>query len=83
MLGINTDLIHDGKTFHIQTQDNGSSSHCIESLIYREGRVLTTRKSDYTPLLNSPDLENIVRQLLEEQHRGILAEISKGELDHL
>ena len=83
MLGINTDLIHNGMTFHIQTQDNGSSSHCIESLIYREGRVLTTRKNDYTQHLNSPDLEKIVRQLLEEQHRGILSEISRGEFDHL
>ena len=83
MIGINTDLLHEGKRYHIQTQDNGKTSRCIESLIYREGRVLSSRKTSYTQHLGSPDLDNIVRRLVEVQHRGILKEIEGGGFDHL
>ena len=82
MAGYSSEITHQGKTFHIQTEDKGLSSHGIESIIYRFGAVLS-RKSFYTAFLGNTDLKNIITRLIKEQHSTILKEITKGKFDHL
>ena len=82
MAGCNTEVKRLAAVFHIQTQDAGPSLRYVESLIYKSGRLLTSRKSDYTPSLGSPQLQARVRQIMEEQHNAILKEIADGKLDH-
>ena len=82
MAGFNTEVKRLAAVFHIQTQDAGPSLRYVESLIYKSGRLLTSRKSDYTPSLGNPQLPARVRQIMEEQHNAILKEIADGKLDH-
>jgi len=83
MAGYNSEITHQGKTVHVQTEDKGLSSHCIESIIYRSGTALASRKSFYTSFLGSTDLKNIITRLIKEQHSTILKEITEGKFDHL
>jgi hypothetical protein len=83
MAGFNTEISHKGETFHVQTQDNGLSVKSIESIIYKSGRVLTSRKASYYSILNSPDFRTRLEQMLEEQHQRILDDIKAGRFDHL
>lgn len=83
MPGYNTDIEHRGLMFHVQTQDQGSNAQYVESIVYRSGKVLASRRTYYTNFLNSPTLQNTINKIIDEQHEGILQEISEGTFDHL
>lgn len=82
MRGLNTETIHLGISYHIQTQDKGLNVHYIESLIYKSGKLLSSRRAYYTAYLNSADLKENIDRLLKEQHNTILKEISEGKFEH-
>jgi hypothetical protein len=83
MPGYNTDIEHKGLMFHVQTQDQGTSAQYVESIVYRSGKVLASRRTYYTNFLSSPTLQNTIKKIIDEQHEGILQEISEGTFDHL
>ncbi|MGQ9672105.1 MAG: hypothetical protein ACUVV5_03100 [Candidatus Aminicenantales bacterium] len=82
MTGFNSEVKRKGVTFHVQTQDVGLPTKCIESLVYKSGKLLSSRKTFYTPLLGSADLREKVQQMMEDQHKAILKEIDEGKFDH-
>ena len=82
MSGFNTGIKRLAASFHIQTQDLGPSARCVESLIYKSGKLVSSRKTDYTPFLASPQLPDKIQHIMEEQHAAILKEISEGRFDH-
>lgn len=82
MGGINSAINYKGQSFHIQTQDQGLKSKYIESLIYKSGKLLSSRKTPYTSLLGSPNLKKEIERLMKNQHKAIIDEISDGKLDH-
>lgn len=82
MAGVNTKIEHKNIAYIVQTQDLGSPTYCIESLIYKSGKALSPRKTFYAHLLSSPTLKEKIHQILEEQHKAVLKTISDGKLDH-
>jgi len=82
MEGLNTEILYKGSTHHIQTQDKGIKAHYVESLIYRAGKLLSTRRTYYTAYLSHSNLKEKIKQLIKEQHKKILTEISEGKFDH-
>lgn len=82
MSGYNTEVRHQGGVFHVQTQDSGPAGRCVESLIYKSGKLLSSRKSDYTPFLGSPDLRQKIDQLMSDQHAAVIRDIRGGRFDH-
>ena len=82
MAGFNAEVKRLAAVFHVQTQDVGPSARCVESLIYKSGKLLSSRKTDYTSSLASPQLQVRVQQIMEEQHNAILREIADGRFDH-
>ena len=83
MAGYNTTVTRSGIDFHVQTQDKGRPANYVESTIYKTGQVLSSRKTFYTSFLNSPDLQNKIKKIIEEQHNTILKEIAEGQFDPL
>lgn len=81
MNGFNNRVEHNGQAYIVQTQDKGPSSSYIESLIYRSGRLLTSKRRSYTAYLNSPDLPAILERMMEDQHQRTLEEIVEGRFD--
>jgi hypothetical protein len=53
----------------------------VESLIYKSGRLLTSKRTPYTSLLTSPDHKKLIESLMEDQHKKILEQIVDGTLD--
>jgi len=82
MKGLSNEVRYKGAVFYVQTQDTGPASGYVESLIYKAGQLLTSRKSFYYSYLNSPDLQERVISLMKEQHRAILRDIQTGRFDH-
>jgi hypothetical protein len=83
MSGFNTEIEHGGTAFHVQTQDQGANAHYVESVIYKSGKVLSSRRTYYTSFLNSPALHTKISDIIQEQHAAILKEITDGHFDHL
>lgn len=82
MTGYNTEVKHRGVTFHVQTQDVGPRVKCIESLIYKSGKLLSSRKTFYASLLGNPDWRDKIQKMMEDQHYTVLKEIVEGKFDH-
>jgi len=83
MSGYNTEVKHNEALFHVQTQDKGRGANYIESIIYKSGRVLTSKKNFYTSSLNNKNLGEKIQQLSKEQHNSVIKEIKEGKFDHL
>ena len=51
------------------------------TLLYEGGVILTSRKTSYEDQLETEDLETVVRELMEHQHRDLVRALKDGELD--
>src|SRR4030042_3059430 len=81
MTGLSAQVQHKGPDYYIQTQDLGKRANYIESLIYRSGKLLTSRKTMYTSFLGLPDFEAKNARIMHDQHDKILRDISEGKFD--
>ena len=79
--GFNTDIEHRGEVFHVQTEDKGVENPLIESLIYRGGEILGSRRLPYAEILSNGYDEKAIVKLMEEQHRNMIQEIRGGRFD--
>jgi hypothetical protein len=78
-MGFNTNIMHDGVVYHIQTESRKDAG--IDTTVYTRGVVIHRFKSSYQDLLDSPDFsDEKLKRRLEEQHRHIIARIRGGEI---
>ena len=84
LLGFNNNVQHNGRTFHIQTEDSGIKYCRVVTHLFADGgRILQTRRTDYTHQLGQPDLIEQIRQLMKEQHRTMFSALRSGEFDNV
>jgi hypothetical protein len=81
LTGYNTDFKFQGKVFHCQTEDGGTSSPYITSLLYHQGAILASRKTSYADILKADCLDEVVRELMMEQHKQMIRDLMQGKLD--
>ena len=81
--GFNTDIEHDGVTYHVQTEDKGLDSPIILSLVYSGGTILASKRSPYEDLIAEGFSDEVLAERLKRQHRLICAAIHSGRIDDL
>ena len=82
LLGYNTNIRHKGKLYHVQTEDSGiEHPHIITHLFADGGRIVASRKTDYSEHLGKENLEDIVRELMKEQHKAMAVALRDQHLD--
>jgi hypothetical protein len=79
--GFNTDIKHNDKVYHIQTEDKGLQNPYIESLVYVGGEILASKKTSYAEQAKSGVDEKWIGGLMEQQHRTMIAAIKRGRFD--
>ena len=80
--GFNTDIKHNEKVYHIQTEDKGLQNPYIESLVYVGGEILASKKTSYAEQLKGGGAdEKWIGGLMEQQHRTMIAAIKRGRFD--
>jgi hypothetical protein len=79
--GFNTDIKHNDKVYHIQTEDKGLQNPYIESLVYVGGEILASKKTSYAEQVKNGVDEKWIGGLMEQQHRTMIAAIKRGRLD--
>ena len=79
--GFNTDIKHNEKVYHIQTEDKGLQNPYIESLVYVGGEILASKKTSYAEQAKTGVDEKWIGSLMEQQHRTMIAAIKRGRFD--
>lgn len=79
--GFNTDIKHNEKVYHVQTEDKGVGNPYIESLVYVGGEILASKKTSYAEQLKSGVDDKWIGGLMEQQHRTMIAAIKRGRFD--
>ena len=81
LTGYNTDFKFDGKIYHCQTEDGGVNSPFITSLMYHQGAILASLKTSYADILKADCLEDVVRELMMDQHKQMIRDLMQGKLE--
>lgn len=79
--GFNTDVEHNGKIYHVQTEDKGIGNPTIESLIYLGGEILASHRRSYDDLLATGPDPKVLAARLESQHQRMILDVRQGRHD--
>ena len=81
--GFNTDIQHEGVTYHVQTEDKGLETPLILSLVYVGGAIIASKRTPYEDLLAAGYDEKALTERLNRQHKLICAAIRAGRVADL
>lgn len=79
LVGYNTNISYKDKTYHVQTEDSGKKNPVVVTLLYYQGAILASRKTNYSQLLEHPDFEVKVTKLMKVQHKGMIRDLLTGK----
>ena len=82
-LGFNNDVVYKGEVFHVQTEDGGRKNPVITTTLFRGGTVVVSRKTSYGDIIKFERLEEVVREVMREQHLSVIEDLQKGRYDRL
>ncbi len=84
LLGYNNNVRHRGRIFHIQTEDSGLQNPRIMTHLFADGgRIVKSRRTDYSEHIGRDDQVEVVRGLMKEQHKAMFVALRCGEFDAL
>lgn len=81
--GFNHNIKHNGRIYHVQTEDSGVANPHIITHLFVGGNILATKKTSYADIVNADNLTVVVRELMEEQHKAMLRNLVNGVYDGL
>jgi len=82
-VGFNHNIKHRGKTYHIQTEDSGLENPHIITHLFVGGNILASKKTSYADIVGAENLAQVVRELMEEQHKEMLRNLINGVYDDI
>ncbi|MFN0061956.1 MAG: hypothetical protein ACKVPX_05515 [Myxococcaceae bacterium] len=81
--GFNHNIKHKGRVFHVQTEDSGVNNPHIITHLFVGGNILASKKTSYADILKADNLPEVVRELMEEQHKEMLRNLISGTYDNI
>ena len=81
VVGFNHNVVYKGETFHIQTEDSGVNNPHIITLLYRGGNIFGSKKTSYADIVKMDNLDQVVEELMKEQHKDMMRRLKAGEFD--
>ena len=83
IVGFNHNFRYQGEVYHIQTEDSGLLSPNIVTLLYQGGTILASKKTSYADITKIDNLEQVVEELMKEQHKNMLRGLKSGAFDEV
>lgn len=77
ILGYNHNVRYRGLVFHVQTEDSGVLAPHVFTHLFHGGVILSTRKLVY----DAGASEDVIRSLMQAQHKAVLKELRRGNFD--
>ena len=81
--GFNHNIKHKGRMYHVQTEDSGVNNPHIITHLFVGGNILASKKTSYADILNAENLSEVVRELMEEQHKEMLRNLINGVYENI
>lgn len=81
--GFNHNVKHKGKVYHVQTEDSGVSNPHLITHLFVGGNILASKKTSYADLVKAGNLAELVREMMEEQHKEMLRNLINGVYDKI
>jgi len=81
--GFNHNIKHRDRMFHVQTEDSGVNNPHIITHLFVGGNILASKKTSYADIRNAENLQEVVRELMEEQHKEMLRNLVNGLYDNV
>lgn len=82
-LGFNHNVKYRGEVYHVQTEDSGIDNPHVITLLYRGGTILASKKSTYHDILSFENRDEMVDEMMKNQHKGMLRSLKNGEFDQI
>ena len=79
-MGINSEVMVEGRVFHVQTEDMGLKHESIVTHVFVEGRVIDKKRSPYPAPLGDVPFERQLVGIMRAQHDATLAALRSGVL---
>jgi hypothetical protein len=83
VVGFNHNIKHKGKMYHIQTEDSGLENPHVITHLFVGGNILASKKTSYADIVGADNLAQVVRELMEEQHKEMLRNLVNGVYDDI
>src|SRR5215472_16216855 len=83
LTGFNHNIKHRGKVYHVQTEDSGVANPHIITHVFVGGNIVASKRTSYADIVNAEHLAEVVRELMEEQHKEMLRNLIGGAFDDL
>jgi hypothetical protein len=81
--GFNHNVKHRGLVYHVQTEDSGLQNPHIITHLFVGGNILASKKTSYADIARAENLPQVVRELMEEQHKEMLRNLINGVYDDI
>ena len=78
--GYNSNVVRDGRTYHVQTEDKGGAPGRFETLVYLDGAILASTSHPYEVIPEDLSGLDRLRELMVEHHRDVVRRVETGEL---
>jgi hypothetical protein len=79
--GFNHNVKHKGTPYHVQTEDSGIDNPRIVTHLFVGGNIIASKKTSYADIVGAENLAQVVRELMEEQHKEMLRNLVSGVYD--
>jgi hypothetical protein len=79
LTGFNNNVLYDNEMYHVQTENGGPENPVITTLVYLKGAIIASEKKSYRDILNQGNMESMVKQLMEDQHKGMIKGLLGGK----
>jgi hypothetical protein len=81
VVGFNHNIKHRGSMYHVQTEDSGLDNPHVITHLFVGGNILASKKTSYADIAGADNLADVVRELMEEQHKEMLRNLINGVYD--
>ena len=82
-MGFNHNVKYGPRVYHVQTEDSGlPHAHYITHL-FVGGNIVASMKTSYADKTADPNLNGLVRSLMEGQHKAMLKRLVSGEFNEM
>lgn len=79
--GFNHNILHKGILFHVQTEDSGVKNPHIITHLFVGGNIIATKKTSYADIVTSDKMNEVVREIMQEQHKDMMKNLKNGIYD--
>jgi hypothetical protein len=77
--GYNSSVVASGVEYHVQTEDLGSRTASVLTLVYQGGAIVARQKTSYRDPVGEEATPEAIKRLIDLQHQDFLRRAAAGE----